>query len=361
MKPFDPVALRIGQHYHRGLAAYVEAGRLLIAKKVELGHGRWLPWLKRNANALGFSSDRTAQYLMKTARGNPKLASDLELFDAAQQQDLARQLWGHKRTPQPKPPVPFDKIDATVHRLRVSIRCGEALTELGKLPDRSVHCIVTSPPFFRKKRYDGTSTLGWEPTVDLYLDNLTAIFYECKRVLANSGTLWVNIDDTLIDKSWQNIPGRFVERLRADGWLFRHSYVWNKCRGFSSAKDRLRNSHEPLFGFTKQSRYYFNDDTIRIPHRYHDSRRKPGALDAMPGSVLAFPTAVDPAHPAVFDVSLAEWCIRVSCPEGGAVCDPFAGVGTTGVAARDLGRGFVGIEISPTYAERAGVRLSTAF
>lgn len=76
-RPFDPLALRIGSAYRRGLAAYVEAGRLLAEHKASLGHGKWLPWLRANAEALGFKSDRTAQYLMKVARENPKMSSDL--------------------------------------------------------------------------------------------------------------------------------------------------------------------------------------------------------------------------------------------------------------------------------------------
>jgi DNA modification methylase len=350
-KPFDPLALRIGLAYRRGLAAHVEAGKLLAEKKASLRHGQWLPWLRRNADALGFDSDRTAQRLIKLAAENPTLTTDLT--DA---HEITRKLWGNGPA---RSRATLDKTsNVTVRRLRQTILCGDAHDKLKTLPDQSVHVVVTSPPYYRKKKYDGTSALGWEVTVDEYLDKLTAILGECKRILADAGTLWVNIDDTLVEKSWQNIPGRLVERLRADGWLFRHTYIWNKRRGFSSARDRLRNSHEHLFGFTKQERYYFDDVAIRAPHKYKDSRRKTEALDAMPGSVLEFPTAVDPVHPAVFDESLAAWCIRASCPKGGLVLDPFAGAGASGVAARNLGRSFVGVEISPRYVERAWARIS---
>lgn len=107
-KPFDPLALRVGLAYRRGLAAHVEAGKLLAEKKASLRHGGWLPWLATNADALGFDSDRTAQRLMKLAEENPTLASDLVL-DA---ESLRRRLWGHNlprtRTSDPELPISFE-------------------------------------------------------------------------------------------------------------------------------------------------------------------------------------------------------------------------------------------------------------
>lgn len=92
MKPFDPIALRVGTAFKRGLATYAEAGRLLIERKASLKHGEWLPWLKSNADALGFSDASTAWRLMKLARENPNLASTQDLTDV---REIARQLWGN--------------------------------------------------------------------------------------------------------------------------------------------------------------------------------------------------------------------------------------------------------------------------
>lgn len=72
----------------------------------------------------------------------------------------------------------------------VTLLCGEALAELKKLPDQSVHCIVTSPPYYNQKVYAGIPGLGNELTVAEYIANLAAIFLEGKRVLADKGTLW---------------------------------------------------------------------------------------------------------------------------------------------------------------------------
>ena len=92
MKPFDPIALRVGTAFKRGLATYVEAGRLLIERKASLKHGEWLPWLKANADALGFSDGSTASRLMKLVRENANLASTHDLPDV---REITRQLWGN--------------------------------------------------------------------------------------------------------------------------------------------------------------------------------------------------------------------------------------------------------------------------
>jgi hypothetical protein len=90
-KPFDPLALRIGRAYRCGLAAYAEAGRLLADKKATLKHGEWLPWIKANADALGFDADRTAQRLIKLAAENPTLTTDLP----DEQKAITARLWGN--------------------------------------------------------------------------------------------------------------------------------------------------------------------------------------------------------------------------------------------------------------------------
>jgi hypothetical protein len=94
-KPFDVVALRIGEAWRRGLAAHAEAGRLLIQKKAALRHGEFLPWIAANSAALGFNTDRTAQYLMKLARENPKFTSDLATLTAEATRGIRERLWGN--------------------------------------------------------------------------------------------------------------------------------------------------------------------------------------------------------------------------------------------------------------------------
>ena len=94
-KPFDPLALRIGHAYQRGLAAHAEAGRLLAEKRATLKRGEWLPWIKANAIALRFNTDRTAQRLMKLAADYPTLASDSLGLGAAEEKAIERLLWGH--------------------------------------------------------------------------------------------------------------------------------------------------------------------------------------------------------------------------------------------------------------------------
>jgi len=96
-KPLDPLALKVGAAYRRGLAAHVEAGRLLAEKKANLKHGQWEKWIAANKAALGFSDPSTAWRLIKLARKHPNLAP---AQDSPDDEAITRQLWGHdKRTP----------------------------------------------------------------------------------------------------------------------------------------------------------------------------------------------------------------------------------------------------------------------
>ncbi len=100
-KAFDPAALKIGRAYRVGLVAHIEAGRLLAAKKAELKHGEWLPWLKANAGALDFTDASTASRLMKLAAKNPALTHDLPEAEA---KEITRKVWGNVVRPEPTPP-----------------------------------------------------------------------------------------------------------------------------------------------------------------------------------------------------------------------------------------------------------------
>lgn len=178
----------------------------------------------------------------------------------------------------------------------------DALSGLKKLPDESVDCIVTSPPYWQMRDYgiggitwsDGwTGQLGLEPTRDLFIQHLCIIFDECKRVLKKSGTLWVNLGDSynnprkyslkpipqslakgnnrsyivgrkgalngLPSKSLCNIPNKFADEMILRGWALRNEIIWHKPSCIpSAAKDRFTVDFEKLFFFTKSERYYFS-------------------------------------------------------------------------------------------------------
>lgn len=181
---------------------------------------------------------------------------------------------------------------------------GDALTELKKLTAESVDCCVTSPPYYRLRNYGCDKQIGLEATVEEYIDKLTAVFHEVKRVLKADGTLWINIADSyngsnkgaamypenpvkykqgtnkgilgsgiapnFIDKCKPKdligVPWLLAFALRADGWYWRQVDIWEKPNCMpESVKDRCTTSHEYMLLFSKSQRYYFDWEAIQEP------------------------------------------------------------------------------------------------
>lgn len=181
---------------------------------------------------------------------------------------------------------------------------GDALSTLKTLPDESVNCCVTSPPYYNLRNYGVEGQIGLEETPEEYIEKLVEIFREVRRVLKKDGTLWVNIGDSYAGsgKGASNYPdnakkykqgtnngsiGTFLSKtvsayckpkdligipwmlafaLRADGWYLRSDIIWAKNNPMpESVKDRCTKSHEYIFFLTKSSKYYFDDEAIAEP------------------------------------------------------------------------------------------------
>ncbi len=285
----------------------------------------------------------------------------------------------------------------------VTLWHGDALSVLRELPDTSVDCCVTSPPYFGLRDYGVDGQLGAEASPAEYVENLRAVFAEVRRVLADDGTLWLNLGDSyssgartsyastgkaggrigsarppsaLPDKNLMLIPARVAMALQDDGWIIRNDIIWAKPNGMpESVADRLSTKHEHVFMLAKSRRYWFDLDPIREPHvappqgglfkRGEDSYvtratgTKQGKWDGEysangrnPGDVWSIPTQPFPgAHFATMPSALAERCILAGCKPGGTVLDPFSGSGTTGLAATKHGRRYVGIDLNPDYLD----------
>lgn len=146
---------------------------------------------------------------------------------------------------------------------------GDAATVLAQLPAAAVDCVMTSPPYWGQREYDGGG-IGQEANYADYLCALESVFAEVKRVLKPAGSFWLNIGDTYNDKRLVGIPWRIAFRLTdCHGWILRNSVIWNKVKsGMDNTKDRLGNIHENLFHFVRQSKgYYYDADAIRLPPR----------------------------------------------------------------------------------------------
>lgn len=257
---------------------------------------------------------------------------------------------------------------------QVTLYHGDALDVASVIPSGAVNCIVTSPPYYGLRDYGVDGQYGTEPTVGEYVDTLVRLFRECRRVLANDGTFWLNLGDSYgPGKQFLMVPARVAIALQADGWVLRNDIVWHKTNALpESVKDRLARRHEHVYMFTKSAKYRFDLDPIREPHspdtiaRANRSRitayepggqipnkRKetvPNARGKNPGDVWAISnTSFKGAHFATFPPEIPRRAILAGSKSGGTVLDPFSGSGTTGVVAKATGRRYIGIDINAEY------------
>lgn len=247
------------------------------------------------------------------------------------------------------------------------------------LPERSIHCCITSPPYFGLRDYGADGQIGLEQTPDAFVAKLVEVFREVRRVLRDDGTLWLNLGDSYgKGKQLLGIPWRVAFALQADGWYLRQDIIWHKPNPMpESVRDRCTKAHEYIFLLSKSPRYYFNHNTIKEPAVIGNAKRNFGPQDK--GDVRGdgnhrnsyecdgtrnrrsvWSVATRPykgAHFATFPPALIEPCILAGAPTGGTVLDPFSGAGTTGLVCQQTGRDYVGIELNPDYLDLQHQRL----
>jgi len=146
---------------------------------------------------------------------------------------------------------------------------GDCLNSLALVPDNSVDCIITSPPYWGHRQYSGGG-IGLEATYIEYIDSITNVTKELHRVLKPSGSFWLNIGDTYRNKKLIGVPWRVAIKMMDDQkWVLRNSVIWNKHKGgLDSSKDKLRNIHENIFHFVKdEKKYFYEGSNIRSDPR----------------------------------------------------------------------------------------------
>lgn len=274
------------------------------------------------------------------------------------------------------------------------ILCGDSRTALRELDDNCVDMIVTSPPYYLQRDYDDARQVGEEKTPEEYVSSIVKIMDESKRVLNDSGTLWLNLGDKFVNKVLLGLPWRVAFALSDAGWHLRSDIIWHKPNAMPHpVTTRPTTDHEYLFLFSKSDSYYYDADAIREPHvtfsekskmkggRNHFGKRAgtPEAGKNAGNSNLhdaRWDQAFHPkgrnkrtvwstplgkfreAHFAVFPPNLIKPCILAGSPAAGVVLDPFFGAGTVGLVATELGRKYIGIELNKEYVEIARKRLS---
>lgn len=275
------------------------------------------------------------------------------------------------------------------------IMLGDCIESLKTLPEQSVHCCVTSPPYFGLRDYGVDGQIGLEQTPEQYIAKMVDVFREVRRVLCDDGTLWLNLGDSYRKKQRLMIPARVALALQDDGWFLRSEIVWEKPNALpTGVKDRPTDSHEFIYLLSKSSAYFYDIDAIREPHKAESIERakagwKNGAfkgrqsvswdsrktiIDASDSSVGEFlnpkgrnrrtvwsvtVSTFKGAHFATFPPALIEPCILAGCPAGGTVLDPFGGSGTTAGVALAHGRNAVLCELNPEYAALVPARIAS--
>lgn len=275
---------------------------------------------------------------------------------------------------------------------------GDAREQLRRIADNSIHCCITSPPYFGLRDYGVDGQMGLEPTPDQFVAGMVEVFREVRRVLRDDGTMWLNVGDSYAgywgskyahkpfgadrtpdhstppnkrspdwaawgvkNKDLIGIPWMIAFALRDDGWFLRQDIIWSKPNPMpESVRDRCTKAHEYLFLFSKEPRYYFDaeamkeDGVIPAGTKGYDGKRNKRSV----WTVNTRP--FKGAHFATFPPALIEPCILAGCPVGGTVLDPFGGAGTAGLVADKLNRNAVLIELNPEYARMAEQRIIDA-
>jgi DNA modification methylase len=141
---------------------------------------------------------------------------------------------------------------------QIELRLGDSLEVMKEIPDNSIDCIVTSPPYFNLRDYGEVGQIGNESTVEEYINNLSLVFKECYRILRKSGSFWLNIADVYCNRELLCIPDKIKLELVKIGFICRNEIIWHKPNAMpSSAKNRFNNDYEKFYFFTKSKDYYF--------------------------------------------------------------------------------------------------------
>ena len=289
---------------------------------------------------------------------------------------------------------------------------GDVRQTLAMIQDKTIQCVVTSPPYYGLRDYGVDGQIGLEQTPDEYVQQLVNVFREVRRVMKDDGTLWLNLGDSyagsgrgtgdnresdglgmkprtqytgqvkdtsgLKPKDLIGIPWRVAFALQADGWYLRQDIIWHKPNPMpESVKDRCTKAHEYIFLLTKSAQYYYDNVAIMEPvaessinranygwDTDHPSAGKDGVHTEQMGSRFVNPAGRNKrsvwtvttksytgAHFATFPMDLIEPCILAGSKTGDTVLDPFNGSGTTGFVAMRKDRDYIGCELNPSYIQ----------
>lgn len=204
----------------------------------------------------------------------------------------------------------------------IRIYVGDALSTLRGMPAESVHCIITSPPYYGLRDYGVVGQIGLEASPEQYVESLVSVFREARRVLHPSGTLWLNLGDcywkgakhpTLKPKDLLGIPWAVAFALREDGWWLRSAITWAKRAPVpESIRDRPTSATEMIFLMAKGRRYFYDAEAVKEP-----SAQREGAKRNMRNFWLLGPEPFPGAHFATFPTEIPRRAVLAGTSEKG--------------------------------------------
>lgn len=260
--------------------------------------------------------------------------------------------------------------------LMADILQGDCLQVLNSFPDEYFDLVITSPPYAdrRANTYGGVKP-------DRYVEWFLPRAAEFRRVLKRTGSFVLNIKEKAEEGERHTYVIELILGLRKQGWLWTEEYVWHKKNCHPGKwPNRFRDAWERCLHFTRERHFKMNQESVMVPMGDWKQKRL-GSLGkndvirfdsqvgsgfgknianwkdrefAFPSNVLHFATECgNKNHSAAFPKALPQWFIKLFTDPGDRVLDPFVGSGTTCVAAQELGRKSVGIDIKSDYAELA--------
>lgn len=251
--------------------------------------------------------------------------------------------------------------------------------DMSEIQDKSIACIVTSPPYFQLRNYGtGSDQRGLEKSVDDFVKGLINDFKECKRVLKDDGSLWVNLGDTLINGTYNVVPHRFAIAMINEGWLLNDEIIWAKNNAQFTNFNRSVRMHEYIFHFVKSEDFYYDnswlkelndvDNTISIGTKAsninlkswmdrRESMLKVNANNMDDLRKACKSSGLNLTHSAAFPIIIPLIPILSTSKIGDTILDLYNGTATSGQAAVENGRKYIGYEIKAEYIKFSEIRL----
>jgi len=257
-----------------------------------------------------------------------------------------------------------------------SIICGDCERVLAKFPENCIDLIVTSPPYAESRRQ---TYGGIHP--DKYVEWFLPKSEQFLRVLKPTGTFVLNIKEKVIKGERHTYVIELILQMKKQGWLWTEEFAWHKKNCYPGKwANRFRDAWERCLQFNKQKKFTMHQEEVMAPmgdwaktrlrnlsqtdRRRDESKVKSGFgknVSNWLGREKAYPTNVlhlatecgNKGHSATFPLDLPKWFIKLFTAKGDIVLDPFVGSGTTVVAAKQLGRRYIGIDTNAEFFEMA--------